>query len=329
MAFLTIPVVPARFSDHHSLGVPKHAAADLPAHNNRRQKPGTAPKLEGHARLSVSLHASQNIYRSPRRKSGECCCNGVQTAQQDFSERGRPGNYTRTYYSRATSARGEKNKKRDHCQRSQLYGSSDHPQQTTTATGQQLQQQQSSSKRARIDARTTRRPHTNKAPSRATNAAAAAERSGRRRQQTDYPSPDRGPENRKIASNVTSHVLPFPPPIVRDIVMSYVPIFVWALSLWHLPFITSYVTSHGSPKFFGTLSIIIHLPYLGDFELSVSDHSYFVTSNVFSQVPESVGYLIMKDIYLLVCGIFGPKSLTPHFVTSHISPPPNLLMTRV
>jgi hypothetical protein len=142
-----------------------------------------------------------------------------------FSERGRPWTYTRTYYSRVTSGRGEKNKKRDHCQRSQLYGNSTHPQQTTTATGQQLQQQQSSSKRARIDARTTRRPHTNKAPSRATNAAAAAERSGRRRQQTDYPSPDRGPENRKITSIVTSHVLPFPSPIARDIIMSHVPIF--------------------------------------------------------------------------------------------------------
>jgi hypothetical protein len=172
----------------------------------------------------VSLHASQNNYRGPRRKSGECCCNGVQTAQLDFSERGRPWNYTRTYYSRMTSARGEKNKKRDHCQRSQLYDSSDHTQQTT-ATGQQLQEQ-SSSKRARIDARMTRRPHTNKAPSRATNAAAAAERSGWRRQQTDYPGPDRGPESRKItSSNVTSHVLPFPSPIVRDMIMSHLPIF--------------------------------------------------------------------------------------------------------
>lgn len=224
--FLTIPVVPARFSDHHSLGIPKHAAADFPAHNNRRQKPRTAPRSCTSLCVSVSLHASQNNYRSTRRKSGECCCNGVQTAQLDFSERGRRRNYTRTYYSRVTSARGEKNKKRDRCQRSQLCGSSNHPQQTTTATGQQLQQQQSSSKRARIDARTTRRPHTNKAPSRATNAAAAAaERSGRRRQQTDYPSPDRGPENRKITSNVTSLVLPFPSPIVRDIVMSNVHIF--------------------------------------------------------------------------------------------------------
>lgn len=50
-----------------------------------------------------------------------------------FSERGRPWNYTRTYYSRVTSGRGEKNKKRDHCQRSQLYGSSKPP--TTNNNG--------------------------------------------------------------------------------------------------------------------------------------------------------------------------------------------------
>jgi hypothetical protein len=189
----------------------------------------------------VSLHASQNNYRSPRRKSGECCCNGVQTAQLDFSERGRPWNYTRTYYSRVTSARGEKNKKRDHCQRSQLYGSSNPP--TTNNNG-----------------------------NRAATAAAARSARGSMRERRDgptrtklrpvqrtrqQPQSARDGGDSKRTTQVLTEVLRIgksprmsphmsnPPPIVRDIIMSYVPI----LGPESLAPPTSFVTSYGPPDY--------------------------------------------------------------------------------
>ncbi len=224
--FLTIPAVPARFSDHHSLGIPKHAAADLPAHNNRRQKPRTAPKLEHHARLSVCLCTRVRTSTVvPEESLENVAATEFKRRSWIFSERGRPWNYTRTYYSRVTSGRGEKNKKRDHCQRSQLYGSSKPP--TTNNNGNRAGNCSSSS-RAAASARGSMRgrrdgpTRTKLRPVQRTRQQPQSARDGGDSKRTT-PSPERGPENRKITSNVTSHVLPIPSPIARDIIMSHVP----------------------------------------------------------------------------------------------------------
>lgn len=103
-----------------------------------------------------------------------------------------------------------------------------HPQQTTTATGQATaaaaaaEQQQAREDRCEDD---------ETAPHEQSSVPCNERGSSRRALGTEEtanglpPSPERGPENRKITSNVTSHVLPFPSPIARDIIMSHVPIF--------------------------------------------------------------------------------------------------------